>query len=77
MDLAAAAPLPLTPLILDVEGIPLVAGALVVVAVAGARWAVDDSASSPTRRRFVSVVAAGGESLSRVGCERDGPKPGA
>lgn len=43
----------------------------------GVHWGTEDSASSPTRRRFVSVVAGvlGGESLIRDCCGR-GPKPG-
>lgn len=43
----------------------------------GVHWGTEDPASSPTRRRFVSVVAGvlGGESLIRDCCGR-GPKPG-
>jgi hypothetical protein len=62
---ARAVPFLLTPSTLG--GTPFVVVSVFAAPGAGARCAVEDSTSSPTRRLFESVVVFGGESFRRVG----------
>lgn len=64
------------PLAPEEEDIPLAGAGGAARGGIATRWDVEDCASSPTRRLFVSVTGFSGDSFSRVGWDWERPNPG-